>query len=73
MTAAGPAAPLPQRKAVLLRLADLIEANAEELAMLDSLEAGKPITDCRETDLPETIKTFRWYAEAVDKLYDSNR
>ena len=60
-----------ERKAVLLRLADLIEANAEELAMLDSLEAGKPITDCRETDLPETIKTFRWYAEAVDKLYDS--
>ena len=56
---------------MLLRLADLIEANAEELAMLDSLEAGKPITDCRETDLPETIKTFRWYAEAVDKLYDS--
>ena len=38
--------------------------------MLDSLEAGKPITDCRETDLPETIKTFRWYAEAADKLYD---
>ena len=60
-----------ERKAVLLRLADLIEANAEELAMLDSLEAGKPITDCREADLPETIKTFRWYAEAVDKLYDS--
>jgi 4-(gamma-glutamylamino)butanal dehydrogenase len=60
-----------ERKAVLLRLADLIEANAEELALLDSLEAGKPITDCRETDLPETIKTFRWYAEAADKLYDS--
>ncbi len=60
-----------ERKAVLLRLADLIEANAEELALLDSLEAGKPITDCRETDLPETVKGFRWYAEAADKLYDS--
>jgi gamma-glutamyl-gamma-aminobutyraldehyde dehydrogenase len=59
------------RKAVLLRLADLLEANAEELAMLDSLEGGKPITDCREVDIPETIKTFRWYAEAADKLYDS--
>ena len=47
-------APLPaERKAVMLRLADLIEANAEELALLDSLEAGKPITDCREADLPE--------------------
>ena len=64
------APPPAERKNVLLRLADLIEANAEELAMLDSLEAGKPITDCRETDLPETIKTFRWYAEAADKLYD---
>ncbi len=60
-----------ERKTVLLRLADLIEANAEELALLDSLEAGKPITDCREADLPESIKTFRWYAEAADKLYDS--
>ncbi len=59
------------RKTVLLRLADLLEANAEELAMLDSLEGGKPITDCREVDIPETIKTFRWYAEAADKLYDS--
>ena len=39
--------------------------------MLDSLEAGKPITDCREVDLPETIKTFRWFAEAADKMYDA--
>ncbi|MFL5645056.1 MAG: aldehyde dehydrogenase family protein, partial [Chloroflexota bacterium] len=60
-----------ERKAVMLRLADLIEENAEELALLDSLEAGKPITDCREADLPESIKAFRWYAEAADKLYDS--
>ena len=41
------------RKAVLLRFADLLEANLEELAMLDSLEAGKPITDCREVDVPD--------------------
>ncbi len=59
------------RKAVLLRFADLLEANAEELALLDSLEAGKPITDCRDVDLPETVKTFRWYAEAADKLFDA--
>lgn len=60
-----------ERKVVLLRLADLIETNAEELALLDSLEAGKPITDCLEADVPETIKAFRWFAEAADKLYDS--
>jgi gamma-glutamyl-gamma-aminobutyraldehyde dehydrogenase len=60
-----------ERKQVLLRFADLLEANQEELAMLDALEAGKPITDCREVDLPETIKTFRWYAEAIDKIFDA--
>jgi gamma-glutamyl-gamma-aminobutyraldehyde dehydrogenase len=59
------------RKTVLLRFADLIEANADELATLDALEAGKPITDCRDVDLPDTVKTFRWYAEAIDKVFDA--
>jgi gamma-glutamyl-gamma-aminobutyraldehyde dehydrogenase len=59
------------RKAVLLRFADLLEANLEELALLDSLEAGKPITDCREVDVPDTVRTFRWFAEAIDKIFDS--
>ena len=60
-----------ERKDVLLRFASLIDANTEELALLDALDAGKPISDCREIDIPETAKTFRWYAEAADKLYDS--
>jgi 4-(gamma-glutamylamino)butanal dehydrogenase len=60
-----------ERKDVLLGFADLLEANLEELAMLDSLEAGKPITDCRDSDVPETIKTFRWFAEAIDKVFDA--
>jgi gamma-glutamyl-gamma-aminobutyraldehyde dehydrogenase len=60
-----------ERKKVLLRFADALEANLEELATLEALEAGKPITDCREVDLPETIKTFRWYAEAIDKVFDA--
>ncbi len=59
-----------QRKAVLLRFADLIEERAAELALLDALEAGKPIKDCVGIDIPETIDTFRWHAEACDKLYD---
>ncbi len=59
------------RKTLLLRFADRIEANSEELATLDALEAGKPITDCRDVDLPETVKTFRWYAEAIDKVFDA--
>ena len=59
------------RKTVLLRFADRIEANADELAALDALEAGKPITDTRDVDLPETVKTLRWYAEAIDKVFDA--
>jgi gamma-glutamyl-gamma-aminobutyraldehyde dehydrogenase len=59
------------RKEVLLAFADAIEANLDELATLDALEAGKPITDCRDVDLPDAIKTFRWYAEAIDKLFDA--
>ncbi|HEX5241050.1 MAG TPA: aldehyde dehydrogenase family protein, partial [Candidatus Limnocylindrales bacterium] len=60
-----------QRKRVLLRVADAIEANLEELATLDALEAGKPITDARDVDLPDTVTTFRWYAEAIDKVFDA--
>lgn len=62
--------PPAERKAKLLRLADLIERDLEVLAQLDSQEAGKPITDCRTIDLVETLDTFRWFAETADKLYD---
>jgi acyl-CoA reductase-like NAD-dependent aldehyde dehydrogenase len=58
-----------QRKAVMLRFADGIEANLSELARLDAVDAGKPIVDCEELDLPDVVNTFRWYAEAVDKVY----
>lgn len=60
-----------QRKESLLRLARSIEANAEEIAQLDAMDAGKPITDCRTIDVPEAVKCFRWYAEAADKLFGS--
>lgn len=58
-----------ERKAVLLRLADLVEAATDELALLESLDAGRPIANCHEFDLPDTIGTIRWYAEAVDKVF----
>lgn len=57
------------RKKVLLKFADLLEANAGELALLDTLEAGKPIGDCATMDIPDTILCLRWHAEAIDKLY----
>jgi gamma-glutamyl-gamma-aminobutyraldehyde dehydrogenase len=59
-----------ERKSVLLKLAQLIEENKTELAVLESLESGKPISECELTDLPETIVTIQWHAEAIDKLYD---
>ena len=59
-----------ERKAILLKLAKLIEKNQTELAVLESLESGKPISECELTDLPETIVTIQWHAEAIDKIYD---
>jgi len=59
------------RAAVLLRLADLMERDAEVLARLDSEDAGKPITECRDGDVPGSIETIRWFAEAADKVLGS--
>lgn len=57
------------RKAIMLKLADLIDQHREELALTDSIDAGKPITDCRDLDLPDVVSCFRWYAEAIDKFF----
>lgn len=59
-----------ERKQVLLKLADLIMANRDELALLDSLNMGKPVMDAWNFDVPGAAGVFRWYAESIDKLYD---
>ncbi len=58
------------RKDVLIRLCKLITRNRRELAVMESLDSGKPIRDCEEIDIPETIHTIKWHAEAIDKIYD---
>ena len=58
------------RKGVLLRLAELIRENLEELALLDSLDMGKLVKDAATIDVPGSAGIFQWYAEAIDKLYD---
>lgn len=58
------------RKKVLLRFADLIEKHQEELALIEVLDCGKPISDARAVDLPDSIETLRWHAELADKLHD---
>ncbi|MCQ8187511.1 aldehyde dehydrogenase [Streptomyces rugosispiralis] len=62
--------PPRERKGVLLRWADLIRENAEELALLDTLEMGKPITESVRIDVDKAAETIAWYAEAIDKTYD---
>lgn len=59
-----------ERKRVLLTFAEKIEHHREELALLETLDMGKPITDSLHCDVRATARTFRWYAEAVDKVYD---
>lgn len=59
-----------QRKEVLLRLAALIRENVPELALLDSLDMGKLVTDAATIDAPGSAHFFQWHAEAIDKLYD---
>ncbi|WP_434569051.1 aldehyde dehydrogenase [Pseudomonas sp. Z3-8] len=59
------------RKQVLLRFAQLLEDNAHELAVLESLDSGKPVSECQNVDVPDTIHTLRWHAELIDKVYDS--
>jgi 4-(gamma-glutamylamino)butanal dehydrogenase len=58
------------RKRVLLRLAELIREHGEELALLDSLDMGKPVTDALGVDVPAAAGVVQWYAETADKLYD---
>ncbi|NLU74040.1 aldehyde dehydrogenase [Streptomyces sp. HNM0575] len=62
--------PPKERKRTLLRWAELIRANAEELALLDTLEMGKPITASVRVDVDKAAETIAWYAEAIDKTYD---
>lgn len=58
------------RKKILLRFAELMRKHAEELALLETLDMGKPIGDSLAVDVPGAANTIQWYAEAIDKVYD---
>jgi len=57
------------KKRVLFRLAELMTRDAEALAVLESLDVGKPITNALNGDIPGSIRTLTYYAEALDKIY----
>ena len=58
-----------KRKIILLKLAESMRANRDELALLESLDVGKPIRDTLSVDIPSAAKTIQWYAETIDKMY----
>jgi 4-guanidinobutyraldehyde dehydrogenase / NAD-dependent aldehyde dehydrogenase len=59
-----------RRKRVLLKFAELILKHTEELALLETLDMGKPIADSTRIDIPAAARCIAWFAEAIDKIYD---
>ena len=64
------ARPPAERKQVLRRLAELVRAHRDELALLETLDMGKPIADSTSIDVRALANCFDWYGEAIDKVYD---
>lgn len=62
--------PPAQRKRVMIRFADLVLEHADELALLETLDMGKPVKYARSVDVNSASNCLRWYGEAVDKVYD---
>ena len=59
-----------QRKRTLIAFADLIVQHGQELALLETLDMGKPIKYSLSVDVPAAANCMRWYGEAIDKIYD---
>ncbi|MBV8635627.1 MAG: aldehyde dehydrogenase family protein, partial [Burkholderiaceae bacterium] len=58
------------RKRILIKFADLVVAHGDELALLETLDMGKPIKYSKSVDVNAAANCLRWYGEAVDKIYD---
>jgi aminomuconate-semialdehyde/2-hydroxymuconate-6-semialdehyde dehydrogenase len=55
--------PVEERSDILCKMADLIMENADELAMVETLDVGKPIKESRGFDIPRAASNFRFFAE----------
>src|SRR5438045_9496709 len=62
--------PPANRKRIMLKLAELMMKNRDELALLETLDMGKPITYSTRVDIPGSANTVQWFAEPIDKMYD---
>lgn len=58
------------RKRVMMKFADLLLAHADELALMETLDMGKPVKFSRSVDVNSASNCIRWYGEAIDKIYD---
>ncbi|MDO9143680.1 aldehyde dehydrogenase [Rhodoferax sp.] len=58
------------RKRVMIKFADQLLVHADELALMETLDMGKPIRYARNVDVNSAANCLRWYGEAVDKIYD---
>lgn len=59
-----------ERKQTMIRFADLVLAHKEELALLETLDMGKPISASLSVDVNSAANSLRWFGEAIDKVYD---
>ncbi|OIQ87021.1 aldehyde dehydrogenase PuuC [mine drainage metagenome] len=62
--------PPAARKKVMLAFAERMRAARDELALLETLDMGKPIRNSLSTDVPAAARCIQWFGEAVDKIYD---
>ena len=58
------------KKAIMLRWAQLLNDHREELALLEAIDTGRPISDALSVDAPNSARVIQWYAETIDKTYD---
>ncbi len=59
-----------ERKAIIRKFTGLMMDNLDDLAVLETLDSGKPIHDTYQVDVPETAECIEWHAEGADKLFD---
>ncbi len=60
--------PVSERAAILWRIAEMIDTHAEELAMAECIDNGKPLSLCKKTDIPRAAANFRYFAQAITQF-----
>lgn len=62
--------PPRERKMVMVRFSELLLQNAETLALMETLDMGKPVNYSLNVDVNSSANSIRWFGEAIDKIYD---